>query len=301
MKKIILAIVFSLLPAPTFVQAAPRQSTLRDVVYKRALAHMQSRAGITTGLLALQGVSAAMLLKALFSRERPHSFSTDKESEINPAKDMWHWPMLGLIVADTFPANFGVRMPLNASLKEQKAWLAGLKNTIAKLQGGSAVGLFLACAIVMRAAYEGTQQYARRCLGDKYDTEYILALEPIDTPNDEGFSEAFDEMPACHMCCRKDHTTKNPLCYYGTDNRHIAHRLCAELRYESDPSDFVSLGCQIKKGGRTTLLQKWKVVGEIPLLQGYFIGSTLLALALGMDGLGNALAAYKALRPHRSS
>ena len=304
MNKIICAILCAAMVAATPVQAVPRavqqRSYLMKVVYKRALAHMQSRAGISTGILALHGASVAMLLKSLCSSERPFSFRIVPNedglaalrgilAELMKVKPSLYLPLLYTVVAALVPSPFGIPLPKNGSDAEARKWLGRVHNVMARTFSLSAVNSLLLSAIAVRATYglvqDGLEMARERLGADNYYDKIDIDLAAIDAPDEDGFWDTHEVIPECCICRRSTDTPQVSLSYCCT-SKHIVHSACInewnQGRYTTCPG---AQGCRLAvRRNEPTLAKKLKWLSQVDQnFDFHFVTGAFVAVEFGLS------------------
>ncbi len=302
MIKIIRTILCATLLATVPMQAVPSAPKLMQVVGTRALSHMQSRGGITTGVLATQAVTAALLLKSICGKEGPVAFNRFDDSVRVITK---REPVLGFLVGCLYPATLGVPMPKDGGAAKKAKWLAALHRTTAKIDGAVALNSFLLSALTLRAITCFVlfyQEQVRDTLGYGYDIAQVhLDVDALNEPDEDGFYELHDSLPICCICREITETNEDTLCYTCTSHAHIAHTECFRQWYEQARTCPGGNDCQpdVHQVERGMLSKLRLLLGYRGFKYGMAAGT---AVAAGFAGLGTlkGISAYKAYRASRT-
>ena len=333
MKKVVGAILCTAILATAQMQAVPsffktkptpqprltlatrgRQATqLMRIVGTRALAHMQSRAGIATGMLALQGATAAMLLKELCSAELPITVDYDDVSSIKINFRQRTMAVFCFLAAIFYPKTLGIPMPKNGGGAEKTKWLARLQSATAKIDAGSAVNAFLLSAIQVRLMVSFVQQVdnafraAHRATYDYAITNVQSSLCPVVVPDEDGLCDAYEIpptnvyeiLPTCCICYENTNMSGNELCNCCDNHEHIVHRKCFEEEYTHSRrcpgggTDCILLGERIKRTWFEKFSKHWT---NQPVIPSIGIGMVLASTSYAFYGASKARSAYRASR-----
>ncbi len=302
MKKLMNAMLCTAMLATTPMQAAPSAPKLMQVIGSRTLAHMQSRSGITTCVLAVQAVTAALLLREhLSSRITPIVVNPDGTMVILNLPPLQY---LGHLVGYLFPPTLGVSVVKNGDDAEKARWIASVQRTIAKTDGALAINLFLLSGIALRKTVKTfyfAKQQLQEQMGDNYDYEQKVYFEEvaIDTLRERSTEQG---QPQCCICEGfYEPRDMNPWLYTCTSHQHIAHVRCMpDLIPPDGPACPVSDECelQIKRRERSRLEKLRILFGEPAFSFNMGVG---VAVTAGFAGFGayKAHSAYKAYRATR--
>ncbi len=299
MKKLMNAMLCTAMLATAPMQAAPNAPKLMQVIGSRTLAHMQSRSGITTTVLAVQAVTAALLLREhLSSRITPIVLNPNGTMGILNLPALQY---LGHLVVYLFPPTLGVSAPKNGDDAQKARWIASVQRTIAKTDGALAINLFLLSGIALRKTvktFDFGKQQVQEQMGDNYDYEQSTRFEEvaIDTLREWGTEQG---QPQCCICEGfSEPWDMNPLLYTCMSHQHMAHVRCLQDSIHLDDSTCpVSDECELQITRRErSRLEKLRILfGEPGFSFNMGVG---VAVTAGFAGFGayKAHSAYKAYR-----
>ena len=293
MRKIMHALLCISLLSTTQVQSAPPASKLMHAVGKRALAHMQSRDHITGCMLALQGVTGYMLLKALCGAELPitmnHNFALDDGGENfdnSSIESKITGSFLCFAAGLLYPRSLSAVMPKNARAKEKAKWLASLQSANSKGDFAVAINAFLLSAITMRSVahfVRVVQDILRTKHGFEYDYDVRFERIRVGEPDADGFYDAKAEVPRCRICHGSD-SIEDEVFFCQSEIPFIpciAHKKCIIRKH----------AMSVKR----SFLERWEHYWPDDEAGKLFVGAAVAACFAGFGGW-KALKAYRAYR-----